>query len=102
MIDHLPSYQSPDGRIVQAGRIKEVVGPQVKVSSAPVSEMASLSTGYPLVPIPVDERFHRLQKPTPGKVLIIDATGLEVTEALAFEVAYSPHGEVKPPLRDHE
>jgi hypothetical protein len=101
MLDNLPTYQSPDLRLVRAGRIKEVTGARLKVSTAPVGFMASLSTGYPLIPIPINEHFLSLMRPREGSVLIIDASfDIGLSDADAFLAAYKLVGEVKPPLRE--
>jgi len=99
MIEHLPTYQSPDLRIVRAGRIREVVGARLKVSTAPVGTGASLSTGYPLIPLLIDETFLSLMRPQAGKVLIIDQDfHLHLSDPDAFQAAYKQHGEIKLPL----
>jgi len=103
MIEHLPTYQSPDLRIVRAGRIKEVLGARLKVSTAPVGTNASLSTGYPLIPIPIDEWFLTFMRPQAGKVLIIDgAFDIGLSDEAAFAAAYRLHGQVKPPLVERQ
>lgn len=103
MIEDLPTYQSPDGRIVRAGRIKNIQAMRVQLSTAPVCKQASLSSGYHLRAIPLaPPQFERL-KPQVGQVLIIEGDGRPfVSEAAAFEAAYELRGPIRAPLKERE
>jgi hypothetical protein len=103
MIEDLPTYQSPDGRIVRAGRIKNIKAMRLELSTAPVCKQASLSSGYHLRAIPLaPPQFERL-KPQVGQVLIIEGDGHPMTsDAAAFEAAYELRGQIRPPLLQGE
>ena len=69
MLEHIPRYQMPDGSIVHAGRVRVIQGPQVQISSAPITHQASKANGYRLVPVKVDMELRARVKP--GDVLVI-------------------------------
>ena len=100
MLNHLPTYQSPDLRIVRAGRIKEIVGGQMRVSTAPVGLPASQSTGYPLIAVTIDEWFKAVMRPTAGKVLVASSEfDVGLSDEMAFVAAYKLV-KAEPPLTE--
>lgn len=81
MIQHLPEYRTPTSR-VSAGRILKIQGERILVSTCPWGKPASRAAGYPIIPIPVGEKFLAGIRPQPGDWVVVDNAGIGVlTEA---------------------
>ena len=100
-VAHLPEYTSPTYGTVRAGRIKELRGgAQVRVSTAPIDTMASISSGYALVGVNTAGVTWNVP-PHAGEVLLIYPDKLEVMPLGAFTLEFTIISRGIGPIHEH-
>src|SRR5215203_1610279 len=97
----LPEYTSPTHGTVPAGRIKELRGgAQVRVSTAPIEALASLSSGYAWVGISTAGVKWNM-KPALGEILLVYPDKLEVMPLSAFAMEFTVVSKGIGPIHEH-